>query len=81
MPTLPHRRSGEIAELGLEECLARGALLVEWPERVLALAGRAADVALWAYRAGDRRSGAGHPDRHGPMGRLSRARGGIERTA
>ena len=35
---------GEVAELGLEECWQRGALLVEWPERApLALAGRAAD--------------------------------------
>ena len=29
--------AGELAELGLEECLARGALLVEWPDRAAAL--------------------------------------------
>jgi tRNA threonylcarbamoyl adenosine modification protein YjeE len=28
---------GELVELGLEECLTRGALLVEWPERAASL--------------------------------------------
>jgi tRNA threonylcarbamoyl adenosine modification protein YjeE len=28
---------GELVELGLEECLTRGALLVEWPDRAAAL--------------------------------------------
>lgn len=28
---------GELLELGLEECLTRGALLVEWPDRAAAL--------------------------------------------
>jgi tRNA threonylcarbamoyl adenosine modification protein YjeE len=56
--------SAELAELGLEEALCNGALLVEWPERACAeIAADALWIELEIAGEGERRARLSGPDR------------------